>query len=450
MNQLEHLGKILPVDGYRVTLTNSLPSDYLPALIHLYQPLIGMEAINLYQTLLCEAMLEPVAQKEQTHHTLMNYLNISLPKIYAARLKLEAIGLLNTYRRELESMTLYTYELLPPFSPREFFNDFMLAELLYRQIGETKFTQLQQFYQKRNDEQVGENITASFNDVFTTFQPATTRKITPQASEHFQRGIQTEVIEVTWLEQLLKRRKIAPHKILTEENVRIISQLKQLYDLEMYELESALLWALTEDNELDIQQLKAACHDIFTGKYNVSSLKLTYKEIEKEQEKAPATKPKSQKERLIEHLESITPKQLLEDLSAGHNASEQDMKIISDIMVKQGLPIPVMNVLVYYVLLQSNMKLSRQYMEKIAGHWSRAKLTTAREAMEFALRQFQNQPKPSARKQYGQKNHKEVIPDWFNERKEKKSSSKATTLSEEELKKQREMEAILAKYMNKN
>lgn len=53
-------------------------------------------------------------------------------------------------------------------------------------------------------------------------------------------------------------------------------------------------------------------------------------------------------------------------------------------MTTQGLPSPVMNVLIHYVLLQSNMKLSKAYMETIASHWSRANLQTAREAMRFA------------------------------------------------------------------
>src|SRR5690606_32138852 len=92
-------------------------------------------------------------------------------------------------------------------------------------------------------------------------------------------------------------------------------------------------------------------------------------------------------EKLIRQLETMSPKELLEDLSSGHEASEQDLKLIRDVMTSQGLSAPVMNVLIHYVLLQSNMKLSKAYVEKIASHWSRAKLKTAREAMEFAKKE---------------------------------------------------------------
>src|SRR5699024_430601 len=88
-------------------------------------------------------------------------------------------------------------------------------------------------------------------------------------------------------------------------------------------------------------------------------------------------------EKLQHTFETISPKQLLEDLSSGHNASDQDMKFISDLMVDQGLPAPVMNVLIHYVMLRSDMKLPRGYMETIASNWSRKKFKTAKEAMDF-------------------------------------------------------------------
>ncbi len=68
--------------------------------------------------------------------------------------------------------------------------------------------------------------------------------------------------------------------------------------------------------------------------------------------------------------------------------------MIGDIMLKQGLPLSVMNVLIHYALLQTDNKLSRPYIEKIASHWSRAKLKTAREAIEFATKQIKASKRP--------------------------------------------------------
>src|SRR5699024_12618416 len=78
--------------------------------------------------------------------------------------------------------------------------------------------------------------------------------------------------------------------------------------------------------------------------------------------------PKSRTEKLTIHLETISPRELLEDLSAGKNASAQDMRMISDIMTKQGLTLPVMNVAIYYCLLQSNIRLYKSSFDNTATH----------------------------------------------------------------------------------
>lgn len=134
---------------------------------------------------------------------------------------------------------------------------------------------------------------------------------------------------------------------------------------------------------------------------------------------------------------------MLEDLSNGNQASEQDMKIIRDVMTSQGLPQPVMNVLIHYVLLQSNMRLSKAYMEKIASHWSRANLKTAREAMTFAKKEIeQAQKKAKRRTNYRQPRSNEVIPEWFKERRQKPSKAK-TKKNDPKLEQEREKLASL-------
>src|SRR5690625_4473261 len=128
-----------------------------------------MEAITLYQTLLHEINIQP-QNSLQTHHTLMNYLNLPLDEIYDARLKLEGIGLLKTYESKQGIERTYTYVLQRPFSTNDFFNDAMLSELLYHHIGEQKYKNLKKHFQQTNTNTLGNNITASFSEVFQTFQ----------------------------------------------------------------------------------------------------------------------------------------------------------------------------------------------------------------------------------------------------------------------------------------
>src|SRR5699024_9534262 len=219
----------------------------------------------------------------QTHHTLMNYLNIALDEIYEARLKLEGIGLLRTYE-QTEPTKSYVYELIGPFSPRAFFQDAMLSQLLYHHIGELKYNHLKSHYTSHVKYENDQNVTASFNDVFRTFKPSI---------EHLQtiknipddRGPTIDAIDFAWLEKML------------------IKQMKVLYEMRFYEIEKALLWALTEEHVLSIEEFKEACHDLFKAKHD-EPIQLSIKH-DNETEKVNAKQPKTKEEQLIRELETI-------------------------------------------------------------------------------------------------------------------------------------------------
>ncbi|WP_200411458.1 replication initiation and membrane attachment family protein [Virgibacillus salexigens] len=445
---MNRIGKILPVEGYYVVLKESLPIDYAKSLTHLYQPLIGIQAVTLYQTLLHEKDLQMNNTKPQTHHTLMNYLNLPLDEIYAARLKLEGIGMLKTYQKNNGTNNIYTYELQPLFSPKNFFKDPMLSQLLYHHIGMDKYNGLKQYFVQQSMDTYGESITASFLDVFQTIRPVSTIEV---EDEEEPVGM-VEHTDLSWIEHVLKQRMIPVQKVLTSYNRKLISQMMFLYDLETFEIEKSLLWALTDENYLHVDEFKAACHDVFQSKSKGNKVQLTEKDSFIDGNQTDRKKPETKEEQLIQHLETISPKQLLEDLSSGNQASEQDLRLIRDIMTQQGLPSPVMNVLIHYVLLQSNMKLSKAYLGKIASHWSRANLKTAKEAMVFAKQERNSfQKGKTSPNTYRTKQSREVIPDWF---KDQKSKQRQMAAAQEEVldeaKEQKEIEALLKQYSSNN
>ncbi|UJL48269.1 DnaD domain protein [Virgibacillus sp. NKC19-16] len=445
---MSFIGKILPIEGYYVVLKSYLPVDYGKSLTHLYQPLIGIQAVTLYQTLLHDMELQR-EYEAQTHHTLMNYLNIPLDEIYQARLKLEAIGLLKTYKKNTETTNTYTYELQSPFAPKDFFRDAMLTQLLFHHIGEAKFNDLKDHYVTIQNKQTGTNITASFHDVFQTFEPSVEATGVPLSEED--PWISVDKTDFSWMEIMLKQRMIPVGKVLTVENKKLISQMMQLYDLVSHEIDKCVLWALTPNNRLDQEEFKTACHDLFKAKYNETPIQLKNKTIPNQQE--ATKKPETKEEQLIHELETISPKQLLEDLSSGNHASEQDMRVIQGVMTTQGLPSPVMNVLIHYVLLQSNMKLSKAYLEKIASHWSRANLKTAKEAMTFAKKEKERYQKGTTQKSksnYRKAASNEVVPDWFKERNNKKSNQQPKSNAEDLTKEQEEVAAMLRQYSSRN
>lgn len=86
---------------------------------------------------------------------------------------------------------------------------------------------------------------------------------------------------------------------------------------------------------------------------------------------------------VIRYLESTSPKQLLVDINEGLEPSEYELKVVEDLMNQYNLSSGVINVLIQYVLLKADMKLTISFVYAIASHWSREEVKTVQEAMEI-------------------------------------------------------------------
>lgn len=122
-------------------------------------------------------------------------------------------------------------------------------------------------------------------------------------------------------------------------------------------------------------------------------------------------------------------------------------------MEEHGLPQPVMNVLVDYVLKRNQNKLSKNYIETIAAHWSREGITSAKQAMQIAKREHTIYETWKQKKNQTQKKRqrtKEVLPKWFqDEREQKKQTQETKTQTEPQgdvKKKREELEAFIKNY----
>ena len=93
-----HLFKELqPTDHFQITLPNVLSTNERQLLTLFYQPLTGAEPISLYLTLWAEG---EHSSEKMTHYYLMNVLSMSIKEVFEARIALEAIGLMRTYRKQ--------------------------------------------------------------------------------------------------------------------------------------------------------------------------------------------------------------------------------------------------------------------------------------------------------------------------------------------------------------
>lgn len=92
--------------------------------------------------------------------------------------------------------------------------------------------------------------------------------------------------------------------------------------------------------------------------------------------------PTTKEEQLIKKLEELSPMELLYHLKGRIEPDIKDLITISDIMKYQKLNAGVVNVLIYFIMSITVVKLPKEYTERIASHWARKRVETVREAME--------------------------------------------------------------------
>lgn len=402
-----HWKELLPVDYYKVR-TNGLLHDYdRKVLTLLYQPLIGSNCYSLYMTLWSELDANRIWGEKNKHHHLMSTMQLNLKQIFEERKKLEGIGLLKTYLKEEDSTRTYIYELQPPISPNDFFNDGVLNIYLYNRLGKTSFNKVKQFFA---DHRINENdyreVTSSFSDVFLSLNPSEFKVSTTEM---------TNALSINEKDEFINRQassgifisedffdfplfftgvseSLIPKEAFDSQVKETIAKLSFVYSIDPIEMKKIVIQALDEKDEINIEALRKAARDHFQFINGDVLPKLVNNTQPLGSRTMTIAEPKNKEEQLIKQLEEISPYQLLVDISGGVEPSLHDMQIIENVMINQKLNPGVVNVLIYYVMLRSDMKLSKNYVEKIAGHWARKKIKTVKEAMNLAKeehRQYQ-------------------------------------------------------------
>ena len=89
---------VLPADTFIVVNKTSLSDKDRNLLILLYQPIIGSQAISLYYTLWSYLDKLELMSSEWTHHHILRDMMISNAELIDSKVKLEAIGLIKTYK----------------------------------------------------------------------------------------------------------------------------------------------------------------------------------------------------------------------------------------------------------------------------------------------------------------------------------------------------------------
>ncbi|MGP4082667.1 replication initiation and membrane attachment family protein [Pseudalkalibacillus sp. R45] len=438
-----HWKELLPVDRFQVYSSGRIQAEELKMVTLLYQPLVGAKAYSLYMTLFSENL-----NGATSHHTLMNQTQMNMQQIFEERKKLEAIGLLKTYRKRIEDDRIFIYELQPILKPEQFFQDDVLSVYLYGRLGKQRYLEVRNRFILTNETQDEyEDVTASFNDVFSSLHESEIRAATDseihQSISQNNHAENTEGNAPNFSEDdfdfnVLVRDLssfIIPSEVLTESIRESIHRLAFIYQISPLEMSSIVQQAYFRDEQLTPYSLRQEVQRWYKiekpGQLpRLSERRQKGNSVRKNEEEL------SPQEMMIKTFETISPRALLEKYSEGGRAASADLKLIDSIMFDQKLSAGVINVLIDYVLNTNDMKLIHAHVEKIASQWKRKKISSVREAMELAKAEHKSyqsfkQQKSKAGRPVQQKNvRKDKLPKWMATPKTDKESQQVSETDE--------------------
>lgn len=461
----QYWNEVQPVDRFTVTMNGMLHHFDQKVITFLYQPLIGAICTSLYHTLWHAVEENRLWSEEWNHYQLMNMLGLNLNEIFQARLKLEGIGLLKTYISTEQEERTFIYELQPPLTAEQFFTDGMLNIYLFQKIGRSNFLKLKNVFSDGviNKEKFND-VTRSFQDVFSSMSEQALQgsdghqASIPDEDQRFIHHEKSKPIEISGdgfdFDLLLSglTSAMVPRRVFTSAVKEAIQKLAFLYSIHAIDMQKIVLSSLTAEQTIDIEEMRKAARDWYQMENDneLPQLINRHQPIEHRGIQAPGD---SKESKLIYYLETTSPRQLLVDLSDGVAPAKSDLTAVEEVMFNQQIEPGVMNVLIHYVMLRTDMKLSRNYMETIASHWVRKKIKTVKDAMELARKEHRKYQEWASGKGKTHTRRKkpirtEKLPDWFvaEEHSHNDNISIPIERSEELEKRRRRLKAVQEKY----
>lgn len=421
--------ELQPIDSYHLKMYEPLTHHDRQLLTMFYQPLVGSDAMSLYMTLWADA--EQVDDSIYNHYHLMNVLSDPLQTIFQARIALEAIGLLNTYKKKELSNRHFIYELIPPLSAIKFFEDPLLSTFLFSKIGEKAYRLLRKrFSAAPIDLEQYEEVSRAFLDVYTPASVAKCddidieripAKVTEKGPRFDESTFDFNLMRAGLSEQMI------PQSALTAVSTELISKLAFTYSLTPLDMQKVVMMAIDENLQLTDARLRRAAADFYKMNISKDAPTLTKNFAVEQIEKQDLTETASRDERHLHYLENANPIEVLRRFS-NKEPMPIDVKLAERLIFTHNLPVGVVNVLLEYVYFRNDGKITNNYAERIASHWMSKKISTAREAMEISRLEHDKYMKwkeEGAQPSYQRRPvREEMLPKWFSEQQQPKEQKK--------------------------
>lgn len=400
---------LLPADSYTVINKTLLTDLDKKNLINLYEPIVGCLAISLYLTLWSDLDKTETISKDFTHHHLMTFLKAKLDYIKEARESLEAVGLIKTYIKQDKDINHYIYELYSPISAYDFFNHPVLNVVLYNNIGENEYKTLVKSYRKittKYDDY--EDISCKLNETFKSTLGNGFNAEEIKAKEEAKINIGS-LIDFDLLRESIPN-NILNDKALNKRSKELINSLAFVYNLDTIKLSEILRLTIDENGMINKESLVKEVRKYYEYNNGGSLPTLIYR-TQPDYLKSPEGNL-SNKGKMIYIFENTSPYDFLRSKYKNNNPAPRDLKLLEYLAIDLNMTPAVINVLIDYVLRINDNKLTKSYVETIAGQWTRLGIKTATGAMTQAEKEYKKTTKKEIKKEV-------KVPVWFNNQPQK-------------------------------
>ena len=258
---------ILPADTYKVFNRAFIENRKKDILVSLYQPIIGVNAINLYLTLYNDITINDIESEVYTHHHLMSIMLTNLDSICDARRKLEAIGLLKTFKKE-DTVNNYIYVLYAPLSANEFFNHPILNVVLYNNLGKMEYENiLNKYKMKKFNSKEYKDITTSFDEVFTSVNGYSYNENNDIISDKTRKIEIKSNIDINLIISGIPNR-MTSSKCFNSEVVDLIVDLAYIYKIDNLNMQGLVRGAINEKGMIAKEELRRSAREFYRFENN--------------------------------------------------------------------------------------------------------------------------------------------------------------------------------------
>lgn len=422
---------LMPADTYVVVNKTILHNEDRKIITSLYLPIIGADAVMLYFTLWSDLDNTEILSMEYSHQKLVSSLRITINELKASFDKLEAIGLIKTFIKE-GNVNNYIYELFSPVSASEFLSHPILNIVLYSNVGKREYDNLvKSFKIPRLNTSNYKEITKNFNDVFESTSMTSYDLSLEDIRKYNKLKLNiNSSFDFNFLISSMPK-NLDTNRMFTKDIKELIINLSFIYDIDAIKMSNIIKMSLNDNGTISREILRKNSRNIY--QFDNGGLLPTIVDNSQPEYLRKPIGDTSKRAKMIYTFETISPRELLISKNNGADPTRRDLKLIEDLLVDYKLKPGVVNVLLDYAININNKKLTRGFVETIAGEWQRKGIETVEEAMNTCEKVH----KKSSRKSDRIDNKNSKTPDWFD-----KEINKNSVANDEE----NQLEELLKEY----